>query len=222
LKRREQETGDDLFVGGKLAARRQKAGITIEKAAKDTRIPVEKLLQIEADDLSGFAHPTYARMFLVDYANYLRVPLDEIRTNLPGSQKLGSGDNKYLDVLLATPGFLHGEQFKSLRRLLIGIGAGVAALLLIALAVYGWRTWNKFGRVKPAAVVPEAATPEPTPEPLPPVLLAPIEPEPTPEPAATPTPEASPSPSPKISPTPFRLPPFQPSPRPWATPKRQT
>jgi transcriptional regulator with XRE-family HTH domain len=119
LKRREQEAGDDLFVGGKLAARRQKAGITIEKAAKDTRIPVEKLLQIEADDLSGFAHPTYARMFLVDYANYLRVPLDEIRTNLPGSQKLGSGDNKYLDVLLATPGFLHGEQFKSLRRLLI-------------------------------------------------------------------------------------------------------
>lgn len=221
MKRREQEPGDDLFVGGKLAARRQKAGITVEKAAKDTRIPVEKLLQIEADDLSGFAHPTYARMFLVDYANYLRVPLDEIRTHLPGSQKLGSGDNKYLDVLLATPGFLHGEQFKSLRRLLIGIGAGVAVLLLIALAVYGWRTWNKFERVKPAAAVPEAATPEPTPEPLPPVLLAPIEPEPTPEPTATPTPTATPSPSPKISPTPFRLPPFQPSPRPRATPKRQ-
>ena len=226
MKRKEQDPGDDLFVGGKLAARRQKAGIAIEKAAKDTRIPVEKLLQIEADDLSGFAHPTYARMFLVDYANYLRVPLDEIRTNLPGSRKLGSGDNKYLDVLLATPGFLHGEQFKSLRRLLIGIGAGLAVLLLIALAVYGWRTWKKFERVKPssppAAAVPEAPTPLPTPEPLPPVLLEPIEPEPTPEPTATPTPEASPSPSPKISPTPFRLPPFQPSPRPRATPKRQS
>lgn len=221
MKRKEQDAGDDLFVGGKLAARRKNAGITIEKAAKDTRIPVEKLLQIESDDLSGFAHPTYARMFLVDYANYLRVPLDEIRTNLPGSRKLGSGDNKYLDVLLATPGFLHGEQFKSLRRLLVGIGGGIAVLLLIALSVYGWRTWKKFERVKPAAPIPEAATPLPTPEPLPPVLLEPIEPEPTPGPTATPTPEPSPSPSPKISPTPFKLPPFQPSPRPRSTPKRQ-
>lgn len=218
MKRKEQPSGDDLFIGGKLAARRQKAGITIEKAAKDTRIPVDKLLQIESDDLSGFAHPTYARMFLVDYANYLRVPLDEIRTHLPGSRKLGSSDNKYLDVLLDTPGFLQGEQFKSLRRLLLGIGAGAAVLLLIALGIYGWRLLEKFQRVK-APVPAEAPVPTPEAPPLPPVLLQPIEPEP--EPSATPAPMASPSPSPKISPTPFRLPPFQPSPRPRSTPPRQ-
>jgi cytoskeletal protein RodZ len=222
LKRKEQEAGDDLFVGGRLAAKRQKAGITIEKAAKDTRIPVARLLQIEADDFSSFAHPTYARMFLVDYANYLRVPLDEIRPALPGSQKLGSGDNKYLDVLLATPGFLQGEQFKSVRRLLIAIGAAIGVLLLIAVGIYSWRTWKKFERVKPA-VIPAA-----TAEPLPPVLFEPLEPTPqpspiptatpTPTPAATPSP--SPSPSPAVSPTPFRLPPFQPSPRPRTTPSR--
>jgi cytoskeletal protein RodZ len=222
LKRKEQEAGDDLFVGGRLAAKRQKAGITIEKAAKDTRIPVARLLQIEADDFSSFAHPTYARMFLVDYANYLRVPLDEIRPALPGSQKLGSGDNKYLDVLLATPGFLQGEQFKSVRRLLIAIGAAIGVLLLIAVGIYSWRTWKKFERVKPAAI------PAATPAPLPPVLFEPLEPTPqpspiptatpTPTPTATPTP--SPSPSPAVSPTPFRLPPFQPSPRPRTTPSR--
>ena len=222
MKRKEQEAGDDLFVGGRLAAKRQKAGITIEKAAKDTRIPVARLLQIEADDFSSFAHPTYARMFLVDYANYLRVPLDEIRPALPGSQKLGSGDNKYLDVLLATPGFLQGEQFKSVRRLLIAIGAAIGVLLLIAVGIYSWRTWKKFERVKPAAI------PAATAEPLPPVLFEPLEPTPqpspiptatpTPTPAATPSP--SPSPSPAVSPTPFRLPPFQPSPRPRTTPSR--
>lgn len=229
MKRKEQEAGDDLFVGGRLAAKRQKAGITIEKAAKDTRIPVARLLQIEADDFSSFAHPTYARMFLVDYANYLRVPLDEIRPALPGSQKLGSGDNKYLDVLLATPGFLQGEQFKSVRRLLIAIGAAIGVLLLIGVGIYSWRTWKKFERVKPAepAALP---TPAATPEPLPPVLFEPLEPSPTPSPTPTatatpkPTPTAkpspSPSPSPAVSPTPFRLPPFQPSPRPRTTPKR--
>jgi cytoskeletal protein RodZ len=222
LKRKEQEAGDDLFVGGRLAAKRQRAGITIEKAAKDTRIPVARLLQIEADDFSSFAHPTYARMFLVDYANYLRVPLDEIRPALPGSQKLGSGDNKYLDVLLATPGFLQGEQFKSVRRLLIAIGAAIGVLLLIAVGIYSWRTWKKFERVKPAAI------PAATPAPLPPVLFEPLEPTPQPSPIATatptPTPAAtpspSPSPSPAVSPTPFRLPPFQPSPRPRTTPSR--
>jgi hypothetical protein len=141
---------------------------------------------------------------------------------LPRSQKLGSGDNKYLDVLLATPGFLQGEQFKSVRRLLIAIGAAIGVLLLIAVGIYSWRTWKKFERVKPAAI------PAATAEPLPPVLFEPLEPTPqpspiptatpTPTPAATPSP--SPSPSPAVSPTPFRLPPFQPSPRPRTTPSR--
>jgi cytoskeletal protein RodZ len=206
LKRKDQESEGELFIGARLAARRLKAGITIDKAAKDTRIPVSRLREIEADDLSTFAHPTYARLFLIDYANYLRVPLEEIRAYLPGSAKLGSTDNQYLNVLLEKQGLLQGDQFKSIRRLLIGIGAGLAVLLLIALGIYSWKTWKKLERVQGPGFQAVAAKATPALQSVRPVAL--------PKPSATPKPTATPTPSPSPTSTPFTvLPPFNPIPR---------
>jgi cytoskeletal protein RodZ len=217
LKHQDQQPESDFFIGARLSARRHKLGIQLEKAAKDIRVSVSRLSQIESDDFSSFAHPTYARLFLVDYANYLRVPLEEIRDYLPGSKKLGTSDNRYLEVLLARQTFLHGDQFKSLRRLLFGVGAGLLVLILIGLGIYFWKTWKKFERVQPAATSP-AATPVPTPRPIASPTAKPrpsITPASIPEPIRT-IPEATPTPTPasKASPTPFTLPPFEPSPRP--------
>ena len=217
MKHNDHQPESDFFIGARLSARRQKLGIQLEKAAKDIRVSVSRLSQIEADDFSSFAHPTYARLFLVDYANYLRVPLEEIRDYLPGSKKLGTTDNRYLEVLLARQTFLHGDQFKSLRRLLFGVGAGLLVLILIGLGIYFWKTWKKFERVQPSAAS-SAATPIATPRPI----ASPIaKPRPSITPASIPEsirtiPEATPTPTPasKASPTPFTLPPFEPSPRP--------
>ncbi len=217
MKHHDQQPEGDFFIGARLSARRQKLGIQLEKAAKDIRVSVSRLSQIEADDFSSFAHPTYARLFLVDYANYLRVPLEEIRDYLPGSKKLGTSDNRYLEVLLARQTFLHGDQFKSLRRLLFGVGAGLLVLILIGLGIYFWKTWKKFERVQPAATSP-AAAPVATPRPIASPTAKPrpsITPASIPEPIRT-IPEATltPAPAAKASPTPFTLPPFEPSPRP--------
>ena len=217
MKNHDQQPEGDFFIGARLSARRQKLGIQLEKAAKDIRVSVSRLSQIEADDFSSFAHPTYARLFLVDYANYLRVPLEEIRDYLPGSKKLGTSDNRYLEVLLARQTFLHGDQFKSLRRLLFGVGAGLLVLILIGLGIYFWKTWKKFERVQPATTSP-AATPVATPRPIASPTAKPrpsITPASITEPIRT-SPEATPTPTPaaKASPTPFTLPPFEPSPRP--------
>jgi cytoskeletal protein RodZ len=239
LREKQQHDGSDFFIGARLSARRQKLGIPIEKAAKDTRIPVARLRMIESDDFSTFSHPTYARLFLTDYANYLGVPIEDIREYLPGVKGLGSADNAYLNVLLSKPGFMQGEQFKSMRRLLFGVGALIVLLLFVGAGIYAWRAWKKIERVQPAASTVEAlptpsATPTPTPffEPTP-------TPEPTPEatpakvqtsdairiqppltPAATPLAKTSITPIPKskatpvASPTPLTsLPPFQPSSR---------
>ena len=244
MKDKQHHDGSDFFIGARLAARRQKVGIPIEKAAKDTRIPVARLRAIECDDFSSFSHPTYARLFLTDYANYLGVPLEDIREYLPGVKGLGSADNNYLNVLLSKPGFLQGDQFKSIRRLLFAVGALLAALILIAAGIYIWRGWKKIERVQPA---PPAAESTPAPvealEPLPtPVPVIESTPTPTPEPEPSPvetpmkvqtsdairiqpplTPVATPlatpvpksSPKPVASPTPLTsLPPFQPAPRP--------
>jgi len=244
LKDKQHHDGSDFFIGARLAARRQKVGVPIEKAAKDTRIPVARLRAIECDDFSSFSHPTYARLFLTDYANYLGVPLEDIREYLPGVKGLGSADNNYLNVLLSKPGFLQGDQFKSIRRLLFAVGALLAALILIAAGIYIWRGWKKIERVQPAAP-PAESTPapvealEPLPTPVPVIESTPTPtPEPEPSPVETPmkvqtsdairiqpplTPVATPlatpvpksSPKPVASPTPLTsLPPFQPAPRP--------
>jgi len=217
LKNHDHQPESDFFIGARLSARRQKLGIQLEKAAKDIRVSVSRLSQIEADDFSSFAHPTYARLFLVDYANYLRVPLEDIRDYLPGSKKLGTSDNRYLEVLLARQTFLHGDQFKSLRRLLFGVGAGLLVLILIGLGIYFWKTWKKLERVQPVAAS-SAATPIATPRPI---ASPSAKPRPSITPASIPEsirtiPEATPTPTPasKASPTPFTLPPFEPSPRP--------
>ena len=217
MKNHDHQPESDFFIGARLSARRQKLGIQLEKAAKDIRVSVSRLSQIEADDFSSFAHPTYARLFLVDYANYLRVPLEDIRDYLPGSKKLGTSDNRYLEVLLARQTFLHGDQFKSLRRLLFGVGAGLLVLILIGLGIYFWKTWKKLERVQPVAAS-SAATPIATPRPIASPSAKPrpsITPASIPEPIRT-IPEATPTPTPasKASPTPFTLPPFEPSPRP--------
>jgi cytoskeletal protein RodZ len=211
LKHHDHQPESDFFIGARLSARRQKLGIQLEKAAKDIRVSVSRLSQIESDDFSSFAHPTYVRLFLVDYANYLHVPLDEIRDYLPGSKKLGTTENRYLEVLLARQTFLHGDQFKSLRRLLFGVGAGLLVLILIGLGIYFWKTWKKLERVQPVANA-SAALPAATPRPA-------VKPRPSATPASTPEvvrvlPEATPIPAIKASPTPFTLPPFEPSPRP--------
>ncbi len=244
MKDKQHHDGSDFFIGARLAARRQKVGVPIEKAAKDTRIPVARLRAIECDDFSSFSHPTYARLFLTDYANYLGVPLEDIREYLPGVKGLGSADNNYLNVLLSKPGFLQGDQFKSIRRLLFAVGALLAALILIAAGIYIWRGWKKIERVQPATPAAES-TPapvealEPLPTPIPVIESTPTPtPEPEPSPVETPmkvqtsdairiqpplTPVATPlatpvpksSPKPVASPTPLTsLPPFQPAPRP--------
>jgi cytoskeleton protein RodZ len=219
LKDKTKSEGSDFFIGARLAARRQKAGIALEKAAKDTRIPVARLQAIEGDDFSSFAHPTYARMFLTDYANYLGVPLEEIREYLPGGKNLGTADNNYLDVLLATPGFLQGDQFKSIRRLLLATGILIGIIVLVFAGIYAWRTWKKFERVKPtkapALLAPAAAS---TSSSTPAAPVAPLKTESLilmPASSPTPIPESSPDASPAPTATPLKsLPPFEPAPRP--------
>lgn len=83
-------------IGSTLAAARERRGLPIEQAARDTRIRVSRLKEIESDDLSQFVHPSYARMFLIDYAKYLGVPFSEIRDLLPDRGECGAEGYQYL------------------------------------------------------------------------------------------------------------------------------
>lgn len=210
MKERSKTDDGDMFPGARLAACRRKLGITIDKAAKDTRIPASRLRQIEADDFSGFAHPTYARLFLKDYATYLGVPVEEVRDRMPGAEGLGGKDNHYIEALLEGGGFFKDEQFKSIRRLLFALGILVLAVLAAGLAFWGWRTWRNLERVNFSGGVETAASAD-----APPLAVKAPAPAPSPSPAPPPSPTVSPSPTssptPAAAPTPFFLPPFEPA-----------
>ncbi|HRJ71695.1 MAG TPA: helix-turn-helix domain-containing protein [Terrimicrobiaceae bacterium] len=132
-----EDTGTSL--GALLAAARERRGLPLEQAAHDTRIRVQRLRDIESDDLSQFSHPSYARMFIVDYARYLGVSPGEIRDLLPESGACGTEGYQYLQE---TP--VDAKQFAVRRvrprRSLVPAFAVLAAFL--ALGLGGLKVWK--------------------------------------------------------------------------------
>lgn len=190
----------ELFVGARLGAARAKAGISLEQAARDTRIRVQRLKEIETDDFSGFAHPTYARLFLLDYAAYLGVPADEIRPLLPDQTAPSPAGFQYLDALdhsmQPREGLLIAKRRR--RRLVATIVSLLALIAILVIGIYFWRTLQKIDRITPRSAEMTSGSPTPTPEPSP-TPEPPAITEPPPEPAAPAlwelTPEATPTPS---------------------------
>ena len=88
-----------LSIGAQFAEARRKLGVSLEEASRATHIRADKLSRIENDDLSCFAHPSYARMFLTDYAKYLGISVGEIRRWLPDSGGCGTEGYQYLQEI---------------------------------------------------------------------------------------------------------------------------
>jgi len=174
----------DFFVGARLGGARIKAGISLEKAAKDTRIRVQRLREIEADDFSGFSHPTYSRLFLLDYADYLGFSADEIRPLLPDRSGAAGGGFQYINSLSrgpSSPIVLMRHRRPSLLRIFLMAGT---VLLLAAIAIFASFTIIKIKRVAGSAALSGKIHPEPpaaSPSPV-----AAVEPESSPEPPPEP------------------------------------
>ncbi len=140
-----EDTGTSL--GALLAAARERRGLPLEQAAHETRIRVQRLRDIESDDLSQFSHPSYARMFIVDYARYLGVPPEEIRDLLPESGACGIEGYQYLQE---TP--VDAKQFAVRplrpRRSLVPVFAVLAAFLVLGLGgLKVWKTMRDIDRL---------------------------------------------------------------------------
>ncbi len=177
----------DFFVGARLGAARMKAGISLEKAAKDTRIRVQRLREIEADDFSGFTHPTYARLFLLDYAEYLEIPPDEIRPLLPDRAGAAGSGFQYIEALSRDPSSpVVPSRQRRPRFLWFFIFAGFLGLIAFA-AIFTYFTIKKLERVARSA--PLSATANLTETPPPAASPAPAAEDPAPESEA---PEAQP------------------------------
>ena len=179
----------DFFVGARLGGARVKAGISLEKAAKDTRIRVQRLREIEADDFSGFTHPTYSRLFLLDYAEYLGISPDEIRPLLPDRAGAAGGGFEYINALArdpSSPVVPMRHKKPSLLKIIVAVGI---LLILVAAGLFIYSTVRKLERVTGSSPAAAKAAPE-----IPAASPAP-EGETMPEPSATQIPEEGALPS---------------------------
>ncbi len=125
-------------LGPLLAAAREAQDIPLEKAARDTRIRVQRLKEIEADDFSHFTHPSYARLYLADYAKYLGIPFAEIRCKLPDPGQCGTEGYQYLQDIPEDAASRVARRLRPRRRLM---PVFVASALIVIFTLGGIQLW---------------------------------------------------------------------------------
>ncbi len=72
-----------MTPGAQLAAKRGERGLSIEQVAAATGVRAEYLRNLEADELSRFAAPVYAKGYLRTYASFLGLDTNELIAQLP-------------------------------------------------------------------------------------------------------------------------------------------
>ncbi len=168
-------------VGHQLMKARQARDLAIEDVAFETRIPHQRLREMENDDLSNFANLTYAKGFLKLYSKYLDLDLSDYLDEFDTSAIAAVTGHEYIQTasavrILSAPA-LAPDQYPVGRSNLAALAVTAAVLI-----VGGWL----FMRSKPASAQPNPnhATPlGSTSQVVPPTLKAPVPPPPAPSPA---------------------------------------
>jgi cytoskeletal protein RodZ len=83
-------------VGKRLQKARQERKLTIDEVAAATKIRPERIVDLEADDLTHFPSLVYARSFLVKYARFLGLDIQDDLENFQVNRAVGFGEFKYL------------------------------------------------------------------------------------------------------------------------------
>jgi cytoskeletal protein RodZ len=85
-------------VGRRLQKARQEKRLTIDEVAAATKIRPERIVDLEADDLTHFPSLVYARSFLVKYARFLGLDIQDDLENFQVNRAVALGEFKYLSV----------------------------------------------------------------------------------------------------------------------------
>ena len=83
-------------LGQRLKTARELRGLSLEDAAHETRIPVQRLMQLESGNIAAFGSMTYARSFIRGYSDFLAVDANEVLEELPEGALGGERDYRYL------------------------------------------------------------------------------------------------------------------------------
>ncbi len=145
-------------LGAILATARKSRKVPIEQTARETRIRVQRIREIENDDFSQFSHPSYVRMFLMDYSRYLGVDISEIRDFLPEQGECGSAGYQYLQDFAREEIVPFMRKSAPRRRLLPVVTACVAVVVCALVGARLWINIDRLGLGKVASVTQAPAS----------------------------------------------------------------
>ena len=148
-----------MTPGAFLAAKRGERGLSLEQAASATRIRLEFLSALEADEPELLPAPVYARGYLRTYARYLGLDEESLVARLHQPVR-DPRQSLRLGMLAPRP-----------RLVLTAPAAAAAGLLLLAGAftTYAWRQIeaDQRGTIVTAPATPAIYSPPVTPQPSP-------------------------------------------------------
>jgi len=90
-------------VGNKLQQARLSKQLSVEEAARVTRIRPDKLIDLEEDNYSNFPSMSYAKGFLIIYARFLGVDVHDFAETLHTPNPVSSNDYEYLTAAAKGP-----------------------------------------------------------------------------------------------------------------------
>ena len=126
-------------AGTKLRRARQTRQLSLDDAARVTKIRVRQLADLEEDDYTNFANLAYARSFLVNYGKFLRVDMRPYVAGFADASTFGLDDYQYLRAkplgVYRVPHRRSRQTRRPQRRQLVGAAMGMAAL---AVGVFFW------------------------------------------------------------------------------------
>ena len=126
-------------AGTKLRRARQTRQLSLEDAARATKIRAHQLADLEADEYSNFANLAYARSYLVNYGKFLRLDMRPHVAGFADASTFGLDDYQYLSTkpvgVYRVPYRRGTRARRPQRRQLLGAALGLAAL---AVGVVGW------------------------------------------------------------------------------------
>jgi cytoskeletal protein RodZ len=160
-------------VGHQLMKARQARGLSIEDVAFETRIPHQRLRELENDDLSNFANLTYAKGFLKLYSRFLDLDLSDYLDEFDTSAIADVTGHEYVHTAsavrsLSAPAIAQDEpRYRPAGGLL-----GLAALVTIAgIGLVWWKSGSSSqeespnpAKVAQSPAAPPKATPVEEPE----------------------------------------------------------
>jgi cytoskeleton protein RodZ len=141
-------------VGKQLQDARLEKGWSPELAARETKIRVDRLHELESDDYSNFSSPTYARGFVRTYARALG--MDEYKILRQLDNKLPEDDNASFANDTGVPYMPQPSQvarpFEVGKGVYIAAAVGITVLLLIGFILVQVYRAGYFAQALPAPV----------------------------------------------------------------------